>query len=78
MGFDGKTLIHPKQIAAANAAFAPSEDELEAARQIVAAWQQARSTGKGVVVVDGRLVEHLHVAEAERVLAMADAIAAMA
>lgn len=78
MGFDGKTLIHPKQIAAANAAFGPSEDELEAARQIVAAWQQARSTGKGVVVVEGRLVEHLHVAEAERLLAMADAIAAVA
>ena len=75
MGFDGKTLIHPKQIAAANAAFGPSADELDAARQIVAAWQEARSTGKGVVVVNGRLVEHLHVQEAERLLAMADAIA---
>jgi citrate lyase subunit beta / citryl-CoA lyase len=75
MGFDGKTLIHPKQIAAANAAFGPSEVEVDAARQIVAAWQQARATGKGVVVVNGRLVENLHVQEAERLLAMADAIA---
>jgi citrate lyase subunit beta/citryl-CoA lyase len=75
MGFDGKTLIHPKQIAAANAAFGPSETELAAAREIVAAWQDARARGLGVVVVAGRLVEHLHVAEAERVLAIADAIA---
>jgi citrate lyase subunit beta/citryl-CoA lyase len=76
MGFDGKTLIHPKQIAAANAAFGPSAEEVDAARRIVAAWQQARAAGKGVVVVDGRLVEHLHVQEAERLLAMADAIGA--
>ena len=75
MGFDGKTLIHPSQIAAANAAFGPSADELDAARRIVAAWQAARSTGKGVVVVNGKLVENLHVQEAERLLAMADAIA---
>jgi len=76
MGFDGKTLIHPRQIAAANAAFGPSDDELSAARRIVAAWQQARSAGQGVVVVDGRLVENLHVQDAERLLAVADAIAA--
>jgi len=75
MGFDGKTLIHPKQIAAANAAFGPSEAELAAAREIVAAWQDARARGQGVVVVSGRLVENLHVAEAERVLAIAEAIA---
>jgi citrate lyase subunit beta/citryl-CoA lyase len=75
MGFDGKTLIHPSQIAAANAAFGPSADELDAARRIVAAWQTARSTGKGVVVVNGKLIESLHVQEAERLLAMADAIA---
>jgi citrate lyase subunit beta/citryl-CoA lyase len=75
MGFDGKTLIHPKQIAAANAAFGPSEAELAAAREIVAAWRDARARGQGVVVVNGRLVENLHVAEAERVLAIADAIA---
>ena len=76
MGFDGKTLIHPRQIAAANAAFGPAEAELVAARQIIAAWQQARSAGRGVVVVDGKLIEHLHVQEAERLLAIAGAIAA--
>jgi citrate lyase subunit beta/citryl-CoA lyase len=75
MGFDGKTLIHPKQIAAANAAFGPSEAEVAAAREIVAAWQDARARGQGVVVVNGRLVENLHVAEAERVLAIAETIA---
>ena len=75
MGFDGKTLIHPKQIAAANAAFGPSEAEVAAAREIVAAWQDARARGQGVVVVNGRLVENLHVAEAERVLAIAQTIA---
>jgi citrate lyase subunit beta / citryl-CoA lyase len=78
MGFDGKTLIHPRQIDAANAAFGPSDDELGAARRIVAAWQQARSVGQGVVVVDGRLVENLHVQEAKRLLAIAAAIAANA
>jgi citrate lyase subunit beta/citryl-CoA lyase len=78
MGFDGKTLIHPGQIAAANAAFGPSDHELVTARQIVAAWQQARSAGQAVAVVDGRLVESLHVQEAERLLAIADAIAANA
>jgi citrate lyase subunit beta / citryl-CoA lyase len=75
MGFDGKTLIHPKQIAAANAAFAPSAQELAAAREIVAAWHAAQAAGKGVVVVAGRLVENLHYAEAQRQLAIADAIA---
>jgi citrate lyase subunit beta/citryl-CoA lyase len=69
-------VIHPKQIAAANAAFEPSDGELDDARQIVAAWQQARSTGKGLAVVNGKLVENLHVQEAERLLAMAEAIAA--
>lgn len=78
MGFDGKTLIHPGQIAAANAAFGPSADELGAARQIVAAWQRARSAGQAVAVVNGKLVENLHVQDAERLLAIADAIAANA
>lgn len=78
MGFDGKTLIHPRQIAAANAAFGPSADELDAARAIKAAWEMARAAGQGVVVVDGRLVEALHVREAERLLAVAAAIAASA
>lgn len=75
MGFDGKTLIHPKQIAAANEAFAPSGDEIAAARKIIAAHRDAIAAGKGIVVVDGRLVENLHVAAAERTLALAAAIA---
>lgn len=76
MGFDGKTLIHPKTIAAANAAFSPSPEEVARARRIVAAHADAVAQGRGVVVVDGRLVEHLHVEEAHRVMAMAAAIAA--
>ena len=76
LGFDGKTLIHPNQIAAANAAFAPTAEEVERARRIVAAYAEAERGGKGVVVVDGRLVEALHAAEARRTLALADAIAA--
>ena len=75
LGFDGKSLIHPKQIAAANAAFAPDEQEIADARNIIAAFEQAQSEGKGVVVVNGRLVENLHVEEAKRQLALADAIA---
>ena len=75
-GFDGKTLIHPNQIAAANAAFAPNPEEVARARRIVAAYAEGQRGGKGVVVVDGRLVEALHAAEARRTLALADAIAA--
>ena len=74
MGFDGKTLIHPKQIDAANRAFAPSPDELDWSRRIIAAHGAAVKGGWGVVVVDGRLVEALHVAEAERLLAVAETI----
>jgi len=77
LGFDGKSLIHPNQIAAANAAFAPGEAEVAAAREIIAAFEQARSEGKGVVVVKGRLVENLHVEEAQRQLALAEAIRAI-
>jgi citrate lyase subunit beta/citryl-CoA lyase len=75
MGYDGKTLIHPKQIAAANAAFGPSPAELTAAGEIVAAWRDAQAAGRGVVVISGRLVERLHVEEAQRQLAIAEAIA---
>ena len=74
MGFDGKTLIHPKQIDAANRVFAPSPDELDWSRRIIAAHGAAEKEGRGVVVVDGRLVEVLHVAEAERLVAMAETI----
>ncbi len=75
LGFDGKTLIHPKQIPAANAAFAPTEEEIEWSRRIIAAHSEAATTGKGVVVVDGGLIENLHVEDARRLLALADEIA---
>jgi citrate lyase subunit beta/citryl-CoA lyase len=74
LGFDGKTLIHPKQLAAANMAFAPAPEALARARRIIEAWQQASAAGKAVVVVDGRLVENLHVQEAERELELAERI----
>jgi citrate lyase subunit beta/citryl-CoA lyase len=75
LGFDGKSLIHPNQVAAANAAFAPDAAEIAAAHEIIAAFEQAKAHGKGVVVVNGRLVENLHVEEAQRQLALAAAIA---
>lgn len=75
LGFDGKSLIHPNQVAAANAAFAPAEQEIAAARDIIAGFEEAVSLGKGVVVINGRLVENLHVEEARRQLALAEAIA---
>jgi citrate lyase subunit beta / citryl-CoA lyase len=75
LGFDGKTLIHPRQIEPANQAFAPDAAEVAQARRIIAAHEAAARAGKGVVVVDGRLIEALHVAEAERQVALADAIA---
>ncbi len=76
LGFDGKTLIHPRTIAAANRAFAPDAGELEEARRVIAAHAAAEAAGQGVVVVDGRLVEALHVAAARRRVALAEAIAA--
>ncbi len=75
LGFDGKSLIHPRQIEAANLAFAPGEQEIANAREIIEAFEQAQAEGKGVVVVKGRLVENLHVEEAKRNLALAEAIA---
>ncbi|MGH7095878.1 MAG: HpcH/HpaI aldolase/citrate lyase family protein [Stellaceae bacterium] len=77
LGFDGKTLIHPKQIAPANAAFAPSTDEVDHARRIIAAHREAVAAGKGITVVGGRLIENLHVAAAQRTLALSAAIAAL-
>ena len=70
LGFDGKTLIHPKTIAAANEAFAPSAAEIEQARKQIAGFEAAQAEGKGVVLVDGKLVENLHVANAKRLLAL--------
>ncbi len=78
MGFDGKTLIHPAQLEIANAAFAPSEAELDLARRQIAAFDAVVATGGGVAVVDGRIVENLHVATARATLEKARAIAAMA
>jgi citrate lyase subunit beta/citryl-CoA lyase len=77
LGFDGKTLIHPKQIGPANAAFAPDAETLARARRIIEAHEQAARAGQGVVVVDGRLVENLHMVEARRQVQLAEAIAAM-
>jgi citrate lyase subunit beta/citryl-CoA lyase len=76
MGFDGKTLIHPGQVEPANSAFAPSEQAVEDARGILAAWEAGR--GSGVVTYNGRMIENLHVATAERVLAIHEAIEALA
>jgi len=77
MGFDGKTLVHPSQIAAANEAFAPSAGELDLARRYVDAFDEAGRQGRGVAVVEGRIVENLHVENARRLLALAEAIAAL-
>jgi len=77
MGFDGKSLIHPAQVAIANAVFAPGQDEVELARRQIKAYAAAKAEGKGVAVVDGKIVENLHVATAEVTLAKASAIAAM-
>jgi citrate lyase subunit beta/citryl-CoA lyase len=74
LGFTGKTLIHPKTIAVANEAFAPSAEELAQAEKIIAAHRQAEAEGKGVVLLDGRLIENLHVENAQRTLALAAAI----
>ena len=76
-GFDGKTLIHPKTIATANTVFAPPADEIAWSRKIIAAHAAATTEGKGVVLVDGKLIERLHVDNAERIFALADAIAAL-
>lgn len=76
LGMDGKTLIHPKTIDAANEVFAPSADEVSWAQKIIDAHAEAAASGKGLVVVDGKLIENLHVEEAKRLLSLADAIAA--
>ncbi|MFZ9017448.1 MAG: HpcH/HpaI aldolase/citrate lyase family protein [Ilumatobacteraceae bacterium] len=77
MGFDGKTLVHPSQVEPANTVWAPSDDEIDFSRRVIAAFDAARADGRGVVTVDGRMVEHLHVQNAERILAVAEAIAAL-
>jgi len=77
MGFDGKTLIHPGQVDIANDVWAPTADEVEYARRVIDAFEEGLREKKGVVTVDGRMIENLHVANAQRTLAVADAIAAL-
>jgi citrate lyase subunit beta/citryl-CoA lyase len=76
MGFDGKTLIHPSQVGPANTVWAPSDDEIEHAQRVIAAFEAAEAEGRGVISVDGRMIENLHVDNARRCLAVAAAIAA--
>ena len=77
MGFDGKSLIHPAQLAIANEVFAPTEAEIDLARRQIAAFDEAQARGEGVAVVDGRIVENLHIVTARQVLDRAAAIATM-
>lgn len=77
MGFDGKTLIHPSQVGPANDLFGPSPDEVAEARKIVAAYRKAQSDGGSVITVDGRMIESLHVRNAERILTLAALISEM-
>ena len=76
-GFDGKTLIHPKTVGACNAAFSPKPEQVEWSRKIIGAHAEAAARGEGVVVVDGKLIENLHVETAKRLVAMAEAIEQM-
>ncbi|MDF1719639.1 MAG: CoA ester lyase [Minwuia sp.] len=77
LGFDGKTLIHPSQVAPCNDVFSPTEAQLEMASRIVAGFEEAQREGKGVVTVDGRMIENLHVEQAKKQLALAAAVAEM-
>ena len=76
-GFDGKTLIHPKTINITNEIFSPSADDVEWSKKIISAHAEATAKGKGIVVVDGKLIENLHVINAERLVVMAEAIKTM-
>ncbi|WP_299374161.1 CoA ester lyase [uncultured Kiloniella sp.] len=77
LGFDGKTLIHPKTISVANNTFGPSKEAVEKARAIVSAFEEAKKLGQGVVVLDGHLIENLHADEARRLIEYSDAIMAL-
>ena len=77
MGMDGKTLIHPKTIDTANEVFAPADEEVAWSKRVIDAHAEAEKAGKGVLLIDGKLIENLHVKQAKRLVAMADAIAAM-
>ena len=78
MGFDGKTLIHPAQVNICNEAFAPSQSEIDLAQRQIEAFEETEANGGGVAVVDGKIVENLHVVTAKQILAKAEAIAALA
>ena len=78
MGFDGKTLIHPTQVEIANDVWAPTGDEVDHAKRVIAAFDEATAEGRGVITVDGRMIENLHVDNARRVLAVHAAITALA
>ncbi|MEC7760344.1 MAG: CoA ester lyase [Pseudomonadota bacterium] len=77
LGFDGKTLIHPAQIDIANELFAPSEADIDLARRQIAAFEETEASGQGVAVVDGKIVENLHIVTAKALLAKAEAIASL-
>jgi citrate lyase subunit beta/citryl-CoA lyase len=77
LGFDGKTLVHPSQVEPTNEVWAPSADEVDHSRRVIEAFEAAEAEGRGVITVDGRMIENLHVDNARRVLAVADAIAAL-
>ena len=77
MGFDGKTLVHPSQVDPANEVWAPSTDEVDFSRRVIEAFEAAEADGRGVVTVDGRMIENLHVDNAKRILAVAEAIASI-
>jgi citrate lyase subunit beta/citryl-CoA lyase len=77
LGMDGKTLIHPSQIAPCNEVFSPTEEEVEWSRKIIAAFRQPENAKKGVIVVEGRMVERLHLGMAERTVYIAESIREM-
>ncbi len=74
LGFDGKTLIHPRQVDVCKRVFAPTAGQVADARAVIAAWEEAVAHGRGVVTVDGRMVENLHVDAAHRLIAAHDAV----
>jgi citrate lyase subunit beta/citryl-CoA lyase len=78
MGFDGKTLIHPAQLAVCNEAFSPSEDDVAWSRKVIAAFDRPENADRGVIVLEGRMVERLHADMARRVLAIVEAVSARA
>ncbi len=77
LGFDGKTLVHPSQVEPTNTQWAPGDDEVDFSRRVIEAFEVAEAAGRGVITVDGKMIENLHVDSARRVLAVADAIASI-